>query len=123
MITLDVGSFFAAGAGGIRTYYAAKARWLPARGVECHFAVPGARAGTVRFGDGWLHRVPGPPLGAHYRAFGDVPALWRLIRELSPDVVELGSHYVLPQLIAPALRGQRAAVTGFYHADFPTTYV
>lgn len=121
MRVLDVGSFFAAGAGGIRTYYEAKARWMPALGVDCHFAVPGERAGSEPFGGGWLHRVPGPPLAAGYRCFGDVGALWRLIRELDPDVIELGSHYLLPQLLAPAVR--RAAVVGFYHADFPSTYV
>lgn len=124
MITLDITSFFAHGAGGIRSYYQAKATWLPARGVECHFAVPGADASVERFGAGWLHRVPGPPLGAHYRAFGDVAALWRVIDQVAPDVIELGSHYLLPQLVAPALRRRRrAAVVGFYHADFPTTYV
>ncbi len=123
MLVLDVGSFWAAGAGGIRTYYEAKARWMPSRGVDCHFAVPGARASIEQLGDGWLHRVPGPPIGAGYRCFADVAALWRLIRELDPDVVELGSHYVLPQVLAPALRRTRAALVGFYHADFPSTYV
>ncbi len=123
MITLDVTSFYASGAGGIRSYYQAKARWLPTLGVECHFAVPGARAGVERLGGGWLHRVPGPPLGAHYRAFGDVAALWRVIDDVAPDVIELGSHYLLPQLLAPALRRRRPAVVGFYHADYPTTYV
>jgi len=124
MRVLDVTSFFASSAGGIRTYYEAKARWLPARGVECHFAVPGARADTSRFGGGWLHRIAGPALDASYRCFGDLPALWRLVRDVDPDVVELGSHYLLPQLLAPALwRRRRPAVVGFYHADFPSTYV
>lgn len=122
MISLDITSFFAHGAGGIRSYYQAKARWMPERGVECHFAVPGETAGVERFAGGWLHRVPGPALGAHYRAFGDLPRLWRVISDVRPDVIELGSHYVLPQLVRPAL-GRRPPVVGFYHADFPTTYV
>lgn len=122
MITVDVSSFFAArGGGGIRVYYEAKARWLPELGVECHFVVPGERASVERWGGGWLHRVPGPAIGSGYRAFGELGALRRVIRELGPDVVELASHYVLPQLVAPAC--PRAAIVGFYHSDFPATYV
>jgi alpha-1,6-mannosyltransferase len=121
MIIADVSSFFAAHAGGIRTYYHAKARWLPAAGHECHFIVPGARHAVKRFGGGWLHEIPGPPIGGGYRAFGDVAALRRLIRELAPDIVEVASHYVLPQLIAGASR--TPTFIGFYHSDIPTTYV
>jgi alpha-1,6-mannosyltransferase len=121
MITLDVTSFFSSSAGGIRSYYEAKARWLPRRGVECHFVVPGAQRAVSRFGEGWLHEIPGPSLDLHYRCFGDLGALQRTIREIAPDVVEVGSHYVLPQLVASAR--QRAVTVGFYHADFPGTYV
>ncbi len=122
MIVVDVASWFATGGGGgIRAYYEAKARWLAALGVECHFVVPGERATIERFFGGWLHRVPGPALASGYRAFGDLGELRRVVRALGPDVVELASHYVLPQLVVPACR--RAAVVGFYHADFPTTYV
>jgi hypothetical protein len=98
VITLDVTSFYASGAGGIRSYYQAKARWCR-RSASSHFAVP-ARAGVERLGGGWL-RVPGPPLGAHYRAFGDVAALWRSTTSRRRD--RLGSYH-LPQLLAPALR-------------------
>lgn len=122
MIAVDVSSFFASGGGGgIRAYYEAKARWLAELGVECHFVVPGRRTAVERWGGGWLHRVAGPPLASGYRAFGDLGELRRVIREIGPDVVELASHYVLPQLVAPACPG--AAVVGFYHSDFPNAYV
>ncbi len=123
MIVADVTSFFAAQAGGIRTYYRAKARWMPALGVECHFVVPGARRESAPFERGWLHRVPGPPLGAGYRAFGDLAALRDVLASIAPDVIEVGSHYVLPQLLAAVAPRRRAARVGFYHADFPSTYV
>jgi hypothetical protein len=119
VITLDVSSFFAAHCGGIRSYYIAKASHLPARGIECHFVVPGATRSTERFGDAWLHRVPGPPIGGGYRAFGDVLALRRIVREIAPDVIELATHYVLPELMPTT----SATMVGFYHADVPTTYV
>src|SRR5499427_2498819 len=107
MRVLDISSFFSETCGGIKTYYREKARHLPALGVDCHFAVPGARAAEEAFGGGTLHRIPGPrvPGNAHYRLFGDVDALVGLIRDLRPDVIEVGSHYLLPALVARALRG------------------
>ncbi|MCE9580168.1 MAG: glycosyltransferase [Deltaproteobacteria bacterium] len=123
MIVADVTSFFAAQAGGIRSYYRAKARWMPALGVECHFVVPGARRESEPFERGWLHRVPGPGLGSGYRAFGDLAALRDVLASIAPDVLEVGSHYVLPQLLAAVAPRRKPARVGFYHADFPTTYV
>jgi alpha-1,6-mannosyltransferase len=128
VIVADITSFFSSSAGGIRTYYAEKARHLPDRGVECHFVVPGETADTSAFGGGWLHRVPGPPLAGspYYRRFGDWTALVRTLAEVDPDVIEIGSHYLLPEVVVPLARRlgrRRRAVVGFYHADFPSTYV
>jgi alpha-1,6-mannosyltransferase len=128
MIVADITSFFSSSSGGIRTYYAEKARHLPDRGVECHFVVPGETADTSVFGGGWLHRVPGPPLAGspYYRRFGDWSALVRTLADVDPDVIEIGSHYLLPEVVVPLakrLGRRRRAVVGFYHADFPSTYV
>lgn len=119
MITLDVSSMFAATAGGIRTYYEAKARHLPAAGNECHFVLPGRYRRTEQLGASLLHRIPGPPIGAGYRAFGDIPAQRDVVRAIKPDVIEVATHYALPQLLPTT----NARVVGFYHADVATTYV
>src|SRR5262245_10461130 len=108
MRVVDVSSFFAAArGGGIATYYREKARWLPRAGVECHFVVPGARRATRRFGGGVLHEVAGPPIpgGAPYRVFGDLGQLAALVAQLRPDLIELASHYLLPDLVARGLGG------------------
>jgi alpha-1,6-mannosyltransferase len=131
MRVLDVTSFFSDSCGGIKTYYREKARHLPALGCECHFVVPGARANREAFGGGTLHRIAGPRLPGNgaYRMFGDVGALVRLIRDLRPDVIEVGSHYVLPSLVWRAVNGMndagggRPAVVGFFHSDVPRTLV
>lgn len=125
MRSVDVTSFFSARAGGIATYYRQKASHLHGRGVECHFVVPGRSTRTRRLGGATLHEVAGPPLpGGVYRLFGDLRGLRRLLADLAPDVVELASHYLLPDLVAGApWRGRPPALIGFYHADYPDTYV
>jgi len=123
---VDVTSFFSDTCGGIKTYYRAKAHVLPARGVECHFVVPGETRVDEPFAGGTLHRLPGPRLaGSPYRAFGGCSPLRTVLGDLRPDVVEVGTHYLLPMLVRRALKGVSPAprVVGFYHADYPETYV
>jgi alpha-1,6-mannosyltransferase len=122
MRVVDITSFFSEACGGIKTYYREKARWLPAAGITCHFVVPGKRAASEPFEAATLHRVPGPPMpgNRNYRLFGDLPRLRALVRELRPDVIELGSHYLLPSILEQPMP---ARLVGFYHADFPDTYV
>jgi len=125
---VDISSFFSNTCGGIKTYYRNKARHLPARGVECHFIVPGEKRGEEAFAGGTLHRVAGPafPGNQHYRMFGDIAGLSRLLRGLRPDVIEVASHYVLPTLVYRAIRtlgGSPPAVLGFLHSDIVGTLV
>ena len=125
MVIADVTSFFSDSCGGIKTYYREKARWLPRLGIRCHFVVPGRRTTAQKFAGGTLHTVAGPPLNRHYRVFGDLAELGRVLRELAPDIIEIGSHYVLPDLVVRAVRDIRPQprIIGFYHSDFPATYV
>ena len=117
---VDVTSFFSTGAGGIKRYYREKAVHLPPLGFECHFVVPGATASAEAFGAGTLHRLPGPVLPGNdaYRLFDWRSGVGRALRELDPDVVELGSHYVLPWMVRRALRARTRppAIVGFFHS-------
>jgi alpha-1,6-mannosyltransferase len=130
MRTVDVSSFFSDACGGIKSYYRAKALHLPRRGVDCHFVVPGARRQEQPLGGGVLHRIPGPPFpgDGRYRMFGHLPELLRLLRRLAPDVVEIGSHLLLPALVRRALGKAMAGaaapvVVGFFHSDVPRTLI
>jgi alpha-1,6-mannosyltransferase len=125
---VDVTSFFSAACGGIKRYYREKARVLPAKGIDCHFVTPGAAPGEEAFGGGTMHRLPGPavPWSREYRLFRPGGDLGRLLRRLRPDVVEIGSHYLLPDIVHRALAPlgtRRPAVVGFFHTDFPRQLV
>jgi len=120
MRVLDITSAFSNSCGGIKRYYREKARVLPRLGVECHFAVPGEVRSTEAFGDGTMHRLPGPPMPGNdaYRLFGLRAGIGELIQRLQPDVIEVASHYALPGIV---LRAARSAanpprVVGFFHS-------
>jgi len=127
MRVVDISTFFSDSCGGIKTYYREKARFLPALGVDCHFVVPGKVASEERFGDAVLHRLPGPPLpgNGQYRLFGSQGDVIQLLRDLDPDVVEIGSHGLLPGWVMRAVSElrRRPAVVGFFHSDILRTMV
>ena len=126
MKLVDITSFFPTSCGGIKRYYREKARVLPPRGIECHFVAPGPVLEEQALGGGTLHLLPGPrvPFSPEYRLFrpfGD--HLRRLLQRLAPDIVEIGSHYFLPDMVLRALGSQRPALVGFFHTDFPRQLV
>ncbi|MDO9018860.1 MAG: glycosyltransferase [Deltaproteobacteria bacterium] len=120
MRVLDITSAFSNSCGGIKRYYREKARVLPGLGVECHFAVPGELRSTEAFGDGTMHRLPGPPMPGNdaYRLFGLRAGIGELIQRLQPDVIEVASHYVLPGIVLRAARSaaKPPRVVGFFHS-------
>ncbi|HET6149699.1 MAG TPA: glycosyltransferase [Polyangia bacterium] len=128
MRLVDITSFFPASCGGIKRYYREKARVLPPRGIECHFVAPGPCLAEEPLGQGTLHFLPGPPVpfSPQYRLFRPDGGLGVLLRRLRPDVVEIGSHYFLPDMVRHALAplgGRRPAIIGFFHTDFPRQLV
>lgn len=125
MRLVDVTSFYGRSGGGIRTYLHARTRALTALGHQVHRVVPGEVSSVSRTPDGAVeHTVAGPalPFDRNYRCFGELAAVGRLLHELSPEVVEVGSHYVLPWRIR-ALAPRAARVVGFLHSNLPDTFV
>jgi alpha-1,6-mannosyltransferase len=121
----DVTSFYSATGGGIRTYLREKGRRLVALGHQLHRIVPGAARSSHRTDDGVIeHTLPGPPLpfDRNYRVFANLDELGDLLHEITPDVVEVGSHYFLPWRIRE-LAPRRARVVGFFHSNVPETFV
>lgn len=126
MRLVDITSFFPTSCGGIKRYYREKARVLPPRGIDCHFVAPGAGREEQELGGGTLHLLPGPrvPFSPEYRLFRPFGGhLRHLLQRLAPDVVEVGSHYFLPDMVMRALGAQRPALVGFFHTDFPRQLV
>jgi alpha-1,6-mannosyltransferase len=124
----DVTEFYAETSGGVRTYVEAKARHITRRsGWEHVLIVPGSEDSVESSGRSRTYRIKGPriPGCPPYRLLCNRRKLRAILARERPQVVEVGSPYCAPWLVRWALRGlsPRPALVGFYHSDFPSTYV
>jgi alpha-1,6-mannosyltransferase len=122
---LDITMFYAEASGGVRTYLAAKGLALARRGVSHALVVPDRRDSISMDGESRVYRLRSPrvPTTPGYRLLVSPQAVERIIHEERPDVIELGSPFLVPFLVRWATRGRmRPPVVGFYHSDLVRTY-
>lgn len=121
----DVNNFYSPHGGGVRNYHDNKFQYFAAReGHAYALVVPSRRHRVDRRGCAARYEVPAVPFpGRPYRVIVSWRALRRVIDDFRPDVVEVGSPYVLPWLVRRALKGTGIPCTGFYHADYPHAYL
>jgi alpha-1,6-mannosyltransferase len=114
----DMTMFYAPASGGVRTYLDAKHCRLGRHpGVRHSLLIPGASLSNV---DG-VYKVPAPavPFGNGYR-FPLRLAPWRnVIKDLQPDLIEVGDPYLTAWAAIDARRQLDVPVIGFYHSDLP----
>lgn len=126
MRVLDVTAFYSPVGGGVRTYLRAKARWAAGRGdVEHAVAVAGPDDGTRRWGRSRVHVVAGPPVPASpgYYLLLSARKLRAVIDAEDPDVIEVGSPFLLPWLVGWAARGSGARLVGLLHSDVRRVWI
>ncbi|MBW3533821.1 MAG: glycosyltransferase [Gemmatimonadetes bacterium] len=109
--------------GGVRTYLQAKARALAGMDVEHVVIVPGERDDVESLGATRLHRVAGPrvPVSPDYRMILRPGAVRDILRSERPDVVEVGSPFIVPWLVRRAMGTDGVPTVGFYHTDVVRT--
>lgn len=128
LCVLDVNEFWSPSGGGVRRYHLEKmAHFRERPGVRHVMVMPGPAARTEKTGpDAYVEHVPAFkfPGNWEYRLCPSVRALRAVILRHRPDVIEIGSPYLLPGRVRAALRGTglRPRLVGFWHADFPVTY-
>lgn len=128
MIFVDINTFFAARAGGIRTYHTAKLEWFARqRRHHYHLICPGPRHRVRALAPNVsVIEVYGPGLGRSeggYRLMLDYPRVLSLLRELEPDVVEAGDPWLTGLFCLAAARPLARVVAAFYHGDPVRTWV
>lgn len=119
----DVNNFYSPTGGGVRIYHQRRIDHFAAQDADAYaLVVPGARAAVERRGPVTIYEVPALRAGGSgYRFIASRRHLRRVFADFRPDVVEIGSPYLLP-LLVPGCLGPGVATVGFVHADYPDTY-
>ncbi len=124
LCVVDINNFFSSTGGGVRRYHLEKLQALSDDPrLDYHVIVPSDRDEVEHYGRATIHHVPAAnALGTGYRFILNPIRLRRLFLRLQPDVIEVGSPYVLPDLVRWAARGLDCAIVGFWHAHYPVAY-
>jgi alpha-1,6-mannosyltransferase len=119
---LDITKFYGPTTGGIRTYLTEKSQY-----VEHHpllrqtVIVPGDHDAIEDYPGSRWYRLKSPPIpGQHpYRLMIRRAMIHRVIEQESPDIIEVGSPYLVPWICRAAARRLRVPMVLFYHTNFP----
>lgn len=119
MHIVDITMFYPAQTGGVRTYLAAKSKWLAQRPRVIHTVVAPVWKGATSEGAVVpLRSVPIPgskgfrlPLSTH--------AAQRALHRLQPDLIEVGDPYQLAWAALHVKRALGIPAVAFYHSDLP----
>jgi alpha-1,6-mannosyltransferase len=120
---LDITKFFGDATGGIRTYLLAKATYVQAhRELRQVLVVPGAQDALAEEGGVRCYRLRGPriPFDSSYRFLLATRTTRRIMDHERPNLVEVGSPWLVPWLTRRANRGLGAPMVWFYHTHFPS---
>lgn len=129
MRVCDINNLYSPTGGGVRTYHERKIRYYLGQ-PETPYAlmVPSLTPSVVHDENVARYHLSAMPLGQSGYGLTISPSVVRnALRDFQPDVIEVGSAYVMPPLVHAALRAKelrqpRRAVVGFVHANYPDTY-
>lgn len=129
LVIVDYNNFWSPSGGGVRRYHLERMKFY-----KDH---PNALLVFVQNdGKTYTEKVSDSLIIEHTKAFRfpgnwEYRFLWKQIdlkpalAKYKPDIIEVGSPYILPKAIEKACRGleKEPILTAFWHADFPVTYV
>jgi glycosyltransferase involved in cell wall biosynthesis len=121
----DVNNFYSPRGGGVKTYHEHKIAYFLRHPEHTYTLVYGAeRAGIEQLGANVrVVRLPGVRMSPDYHFVFNAFRLRRVLSEAEPDVIEIGEPYFLPWVTRVAALGRGRPILGYWHADFPITYV
>jgi len=122
LTVLDITKFFGDATGGIRTYLLAKARFVQSSPeLRQVLVIPGAQDSLAEESGVRCYRLRGPriPFDQSYRFLLATRTTRRILDHERPDLIEVGSPWLVPWLTRRANRALRAPMVWFYHTHFP----
>lgn len=125
MKVCDVVQAYVPTGGGIRTYVDRKREFFRDRDGARHVLVTPAAHDSVRRSGGNTHhtvRAPCIPGHAPYRFWLRPGRVASILEAERPDVIELGSPYLMPWVAFSHRARTGTPIVGFYHTDLPDVY-
>ena len=122
MTVLDITEYFSETSGGIRTYLLAKAAWVAAQpGLGQVVVYPTHEDRMIDTPGVRMYGLHGPriPLNPQYRLILSPRVPRRIIEHEYPDLIEVGSHLLVPWVTRVANRRARVPLVWFYHGHVP----
>jgi alpha-1,6-mannosyltransferase len=119
---LDITEWYGDTSGGIKTYLIEKAHYVERRPWLRHIlVVPGDRDRIRDTSGGRTYRLHGPPIPRQrpYRFMLATRSVSRIVRHERPDLIEIGSPFIVPWVVRHATRALDVPLVCFYHTNLP----
>ncbi|MBU2912405.1 glycosyltransferase [Reichenbachiella agariperforans] len=130
MFTLvDCNNFWSPSGGGVRRYHLEKMEYFKDRAdVKYVFVMHDSETYTEQIGsNAYIEHLKVPKVFGNweYRYLTNSDRIAPLLVKHDPDAIEVGSPYIMPRIVNNVVTKHhlKARVYGFWHADFPVTYV
>lgn len=126
---VDCNNFWSPSGGGVRRYHLEKLSYYQRRpDIKYVFVMHDSRTYTEQVAENtFIEHLKVPKVAGNweYRYLIRKARLESLLVKLNPDVIEVGSPYFMPKIVHSIVKKNRlkTKVFGFWHADFPVTYV
>ena len=122
---LDITEWFGTTSGGIRTYLLEKAAYIEQRQSLRHVIVVPGQRDSITDADGVrMYRLQGPPIPRQkpYRFMLATKSVSRIVRHEAPDIIEIGSPFIVPWIVRRATRNTGVPLVCFYHSNLPRMF-
>lgn len=126
---LDCNNFWSPSGGGVRRYHLEKMDYFKSRSdVHYVFVMHDDKTYTEQIGENaFIEHIEVPKVWGNweYRYVIRKGPIELVILKHRPDIIEVGSPYFMPRIVHSILKKNklRSKAFGFWHADFPITYV
>lgn len=129
LVIVDFNNFWSPSGGGVRRYHLERMNFYRERNdATLVFVQNDSRTFTEKISESLIiehqkaFRFPG---NWEYRFLWKQRDILPYLEKYRPDIVEVGSPYILPKAVSRAAKkvSRNSTLTAFWHADFPVTYV
>ncbi len=120
MKLFDITHFYACESGGVKTYIDRKHRYILENTDMEHIMVLPSDRDRIEEGERYRKyflKSPLIPFWKPYRLLIDKRKILSVIKQEKPDIIEIGSPYLLPKWICKFSRKKGFTTIGFFHAN------